>query len=364
MSTAFETRYGTQQRPHHAPDHDSSVLDMETVASKLIDYLRDYLGCSKLRYKVKPELIPDGWDTYSFRFQLETGSCPVRDFQQQLAVKMFVNEHGLPRLENEFRAMEQVHHHGYPVPKPLLLESSDAIGGPFMIREFASGPTVHDYIMDGFWRMWQITGAMADTLAQLHRIPPAGFPHCERDMLTPSLEELEQQISDYGLQGLRNGVRWLQCHRPSWQERTTIVHLDYHPKNLIILPGQRLMVLDWSEAAVGDPHADLGRMHMLISCVSPEKLPMHVRAVAGIGRRIFCKRLLKMYRRHFPIRQENLDYYKAWAALRHLTLYGTWLHGSPEDTGGKEVPVDSLTNHIGAIEDYFANITHTRIQLD
>jgi hypothetical protein len=63
---------------------------------------------------------------------------------------------------------------------------------------------------------------------------------------------------------LRPGLDWLSLHRPPPSRPASLLHLDWHPLNLIRGEGGGLTVLDWTEADVGDPHADLGTALMMI----------------------------------------------------------------------------------------------------
>jgi hypothetical protein len=43
------------------------------------------------------------------------------------------------------------------------------------------------------------------------------------------------------------------------QHPATLLHLDYHPLNVLIANGKVTAILDWANAGVGNPRADLAR---------------------------------------------------------------------------------------------------------
>jgi aminoglycoside phosphotransferase (APT) family kinase protein len=50
----------------------------------------------------------------------------------------------------------------------------------------------------------------------------------------------------------------------------TVLHLDYHPANVLVDGGRVTGVLDWANAAIGDPRADLARTYSILRASSLE----------------------------------------------------------------------------------------------
>ena len=71
------------------------------------------------------------------------------------------------------------------------------------------------------------------------------------------LETLRTAIARHDLTGLEHGLEWLKAKRPPEPAALSILHLDFHPLNLIVRPDGSLAVLDWTYADLGDPHADV-----------------------------------------------------------------------------------------------------------
>ncbi len=138
---------------------------------------------------------------------------------------------------------------GFPVPRPLLLDESCALlPGPFVVLPFVDGST-------------ELTPAelpdaliqMAGFLARLHRVDidlaPPGLP----ERLDPMPELLEYLPDDPRLSRARQR---LQSDSPPPGVRS-LLHGDFWAGNLMWRAGRLVAVLDWEDAAIGDPLCDV-----------------------------------------------------------------------------------------------------------
>jgi aminoglycoside phosphotransferase (APT) family kinase protein len=101
---------------------------------------------------------------------------------------------------------------------------------------------------------------LADTLARLHTAPihSADRAHLPDCTLTVLLSRLAAWAEELPAAHLRNDLRTIEQRLAHIQERSaTLVHGDCHPGNILI-DGERVTaVIDWEEAALGDPHIDI-----------------------------------------------------------------------------------------------------------
>jgi aminoglycoside phosphotransferase (APT) family kinase protein len=169
------------------------------------------------------------------------------------------------KVRDEHRPLQRLAEAKLPVPRPLLLESSESeLGPPFMFVERLPGSAPGSY----FRLQARCPDAFRDLarmLAGLHRLAPAelGFPVGE----TPE-RNLERIIEQYEKKWRDNAMTPspLIDYAYSWARREcaldpgtpAVVHGDAGPYNLLVADDRLTAVLDWEFAHVGDPAEDLG----------------------------------------------------------------------------------------------------------
>jgi tRNA A-37 threonylcarbamoyl transferase component Bud32 len=148
----------------------------------------------------------------------------------------------------EATAMEHARRHGYPVPAVYEADGRD------LVMERLDGPTM---VADLARRPWRVQGH-GRTLAELHRrlhaIPaPDGIPS-----------------------HLGRGER--------------LVHFDLHPDN-VLLTARGPVVIDWSNAARGDPADDVALTWVIVA-TSRVPGPLPFRVLGSAGRDLLVKAFL------------------------------------------------------------------------
>jgi aminoglycoside phosphotransferase (APT) family kinase protein len=314
----------------------ASLVSQPPVADRLVEYLQTRLGVPSLRYAEEPVAITHGWETYIYRFRLEpTLGLPSR-FAGRLILRAYSCGHGLTRARHEFAAQEHVLRLGYPAPQPLLLEEDGAwFGGPFLVMDYLPGQTLLDVLLARPWRIYGGPAQMAEMHACLHQLPAADFPRPPGPFLERHLEAMREHIRAHSLVGMRAGLDWLSRHRPDPPQTPRIIHLDFHPVNLLLEQDRCSGILDWNEADVGDRHADVATTIVLIRS-APVELPTALDRLLSLpARPMLRRRYLRGYGRLLPLDRQRLAYYIAWAAFRRLLCWGMWLHATPRITGSK-----------------------------
>jgi aminoglycoside phosphotransferase (APT) family kinase protein len=347
------------------PTDKATAASPSDVAAVLLDYFKARLGIGNLAFAERPAAFPDGWETYNYHFQLQScDSLPGR-FAQPLAVRIYCGPTALPRARREFLVHRHLYQLNYPVAEPLFLEENCTyFDAPFLIMARVCGPTLLHALLRRPRRLLRAPVEMAEVHARLHRLPISDFPAPTSCLLTRRLREMATAIDDYGLTDLRPGFDWLSVNRPAPPANPSILHLDFHPLNLVLDRNGSLVVLDWSEADLGDPHADIGTTVMFVDCLPPVKVTRLQRLAILAGRFVFLSRYLRAYRRNLPIEEKKLSYYRALAAFRRLCNYGRWLQDGPQISGNKPSMLECVTaNHRRALERYFRKWTGVSIRL-
>jgi len=152
-------------------------------------------------------------------------------------------------LEGEASVMRYARDRGFPVPAV-----HDA-GDGYLVMDRLVGPTMLDALVRRPWRMGWGGRTLADLHRRLHELPaPAGVPSVE-----PAGDRL--------------------------------LHRDLHPLN-VILTRSGPVVIDWANAARGDPAYDVADTWVVLSVADAPGGAL-VRKAVGLGRSMFLRRFLE-----------------------------------------------------------------------
>jgi aminoglycoside phosphotransferase (APT) family kinase protein len=101
-------------------------------------------------------------------------------------------------------------------------------------------------------------------------------------------------------------IRWLNSNvSNNYCPQYSIVHGDYHPGNVCVTKGSRLMVLDWDCIDIGDPAYDVGYAYHFVKFFSDPRNPNSARAEST------AERFLSEYTRNFQKDiSGRLEFYK------------------------------------------------------
>jgi aminoglycoside phosphotransferase (APT) family kinase protein len=181
------------------------------------------------------------------------GSTELWSFQpdpgeSRLVLRMFkAGAYG--SAEREALAMEAAARHGLPVP--LVLARGVVEHRPVLLSTFAEGVPAFATIVASPATAPEIGRAMGDVLGRLHQVPaPEGLssPGAWIDRGGPALEPLRSRLENV----------------PN-QDR--LLHLDYHPLNVLVKDGAITGVIDWENTAMGPPHMDLARTRAILRAI-------------------------------------------------------------------------------------------------
>lgn len=204
--------------------------------------------------------------------------------------------------ELEFNLLQALFKAGVPVPKPLCFDTSGAmLEHPFVIMKFVEGSST---IVPS-----QVTSSiqkMASALALIHGVSQT-MPNLPLrvDPVPLLLENLLQggewpAFQEY-LTGLSNA---------SYQGPNRLLHGDFWPSNLIWSDRQIAAILDWEDAALGDPISDVAGACLELNYIYGDK-----------GKSLFKTE----YAKHRTIDEDGFALWSAYvsaAALRHMSGWG------------------------------------------
>lgn len=185
--------------------------------------------------------------------------------------KLVLRRHGAADLQenphiaaDEFTLLQILSANRLPAPAPYHLdESCTILPTPYLVVEFIDG--VPDFAPAN---LPDFLSQLAAVLAQIHGVDGSdlalSFLPCLADRIRDVLDHRPNSPDESLDEGRIRDA--LEAVWPTVQlNPLSLLHGDFWPGNLLWKAGQLLAVIDWEDALVGDPLADLAnaRMEML-----------------------------------------------------------------------------------------------------
>jgi aminoglycoside phosphotransferase (APT) family kinase protein len=141
---------------------------------------------------------------------------------------------------------------------------------------------------------------------------------------------LEQQVAEIGGGGFGPAVDWAARQAPR-RTRPSLLHLDFHPGNILVAGRELTGVIDWANGATGDAAADVGTTIVLLT-MGPADAPPWLAPVLTRVRRWLARRYLAEYRRLNRVAVADVRYYEALRCLRSMVHVALRRAGSDSET--------------------------------
>ncbi|MGI9333620.1 MAG: phosphotransferase family protein [Gammaproteobacteria bacterium] len=204
--------------------------------------------------------------------------------------------------ELEYQLLQALYRGGVPVPEPLLVDvSGSLLADPFLVMAFVEGTSAVPAAQE-----CQYIDAMADVLAKIHALPTADLP------TLPARNDPLPEVFDY----LPDGHEWddLRAHLRSLADTAYVgspmlLHGDFWPENLLWHNGAVAAILDWEDAALGDPLSD-------VACCRVE-----LRYKFG---KASMQHFTQAYARHRVVDRERLALWQVYVAAAAQRFMGEW----------------------------------------
>lgn len=223
---------------------------------------------------------------------------------------MIVRRHGSAELArnrdiaaDEFRVLDIAHRRGLKAPKPYDVdESRELFPAPVIVIEYVEGETIFspanlsDYVRQAAEELARIHVTVS--AAEVSFLAEVGRGFGDRP------ETLDESLSEGAIRDALEAVWPLpRANEPA------LLHGDYWPGNLLWKDGHLAAVIDWEDARVGDPLADLGnsRLEFLFF--------FGFEAMDDLTRR---------YLREIEVDATTLPYWDLCAALRPCSKLAGW----------------------------------------
>jgi aminoglycoside phosphotransferase (APT) family kinase protein len=220
---------------------------------------------------------------------------------------------------HEFALLNLLHAVGLPVPRAYYAdESSTVMPGPCLVIDFIDGESVTDPSQVS-QPLTEITDQLAVALARLHK---AAFTLAEAPYLADIADIAARKLAawptapDESLSESAVRRALARIWPPTLVNQPVLLHGDYWPGNTLWRDGTLVGVVDWEDAVLGDPLADVGNARMEI-CM------------------LFGKAAASDFTHAYRALMPDLD----MTALPHWDLYGSLRHAGRMDDWGLE-PAD------------------------
>lgn len=228
--------------------------------------------------------------------------------------KLIIRQHGeADRQHNphiatdEFKLLHFLKSVQLPVPTPYYLGQSDEIfATPYLVIEYVEGkPEFATADLANFTRQ------LAAQLAQIHRIEPnseLAFLPKQEALYTAAFRESPIQVDlpkdEKQIWEALKSVCPLSQHNKS-----VLLHGDFWPGNVLWQNGRIVAIIDWEDARLGDPLADIANTRL------------EVLWALGIDA---MQQFTHHYKSLMPLNFTNLPYWELYTAARAASKLATW----------------------------------------
>ncbi len=270
-----------------------ALASQATLAAivRRLDPAAELIGCRRLQGGVSATVL----------------ALDIRDGEGQER-RVVLRNHGAadlawnPRVAaQEHALLAALHAAGQPVPRPLLLdESGSLLRTPYVVVSFVEGDGVAPA---------DPAPALAARLAAIHALPTAALPTAALPPLPRRETQVARLLGESQADPDYEEIRAALAATEAPAAETTLLHGDFWPGNVIWDAGEAVAVIDWEDAAIGPPLADLAgaRLELLWSHGGGAMAAFTLRYLAASG-----------------VEVPGLPYWDLVAALDKLPRLGAW----------------------------------------
>jgi len=255
------------------------------------------------------ELMPGSFSNITHVVNLTSD----RGTASRIVVRRYNPENGnmSAKAHREFAVLHLLFTQGLPVPHPLLADyHGQWLGTPGIVTNFVEGQQVMNPANPEQWAR-----QLAQMLARIHALDcdPAKIPslmnaNTEAIWFLRDKEILKSMSEHPDGQSIWDELTARHLYlRPV---RPALIHLDYWVHNILWQDDQISAVLDWEEAAYGDPAVDVAYAHM---------------GFYGMCRSDLADIFLAEYEQAVGKPVANLGFWELAAAVRNMPDPAQWL---------------------------------------
>ncbi len=331
------------------------------VANQVEARLSKYLGAQLDRFRV----LASGWETTVFEFALRSPAGIELPQRRPLVLRFYHGPEAASKGRREHRVLQSLRAAKFPVPCPYLYEpDAAAVGAPFLIMErLAGAPLLRLGGFAGAVRTFTVAFLPFVRLhARLHRMDPGAAGITELDpalgrgenaavrpaLLDRTLATIAARVEQGPLAWLGPALQWARTESVRFSNSaSSVLHMDYHPLNVLVAGARISGIIDWVNAEGGDRHLDVATTSAILSCHAMEN-PRWLRDnPAGNSLRRFYNGLyVALYHATMPLEFARLRYYQALASIFRLSTLGMMLTRGAESVGYRSEAAADVTRPV------------------
>jgi aminoglycoside phosphotransferase (APT) family kinase protein len=331
------------------------MLDLAEIQTRLADYLGAPLQSMKV--------LASGWETTVFEFATAGDSSRIATMPSRtpMVLRFYQGPFADRKGAREHVTIAKLSSVGFSVPKPYAYEPShDVLGAPFLIMERVTGgplfstrsfPTAFKTFSLGFF-------GFVRAQVKLHRMElrksgldevPRAYASEGTDATTPLLDRIlkiiGQRIEEGPLPGLKEAHARLTARAAEFRSAPlSLLHLDYHPQNVVVSGLRVTGVIDWVNTDIGDRHLDAATTATILSSSALEHPRWMRDNLAGNSlRALFTSLYIPLYHAMAPLDFERFRYCQAVASLLRLSMMGMMHARGAEVVGFRPEAIGEVT---------------------
>jgi len=226
-------------------------------------------------------------------------TADIHAWKDGTVLKLFHNWFSLEDIQYELRIARAVHASG--VKSPAVNEQVQVEGRNGLVYERVDGITMLEMFQQKPWRVIEFGKTLAELHAQMH--------DCVCDADVPAQRrKLQRKIRDANALPVYLKPKLLDVLE-SLPDGDRVCHGDFHPANVLV-DGDDATVIDWIDAARGNPLADVARTSIItLGAAASTQIP---NAMLKVFVRVFHSAYLKHY---FRLNPGGEDEYRRWLPI-------------------------------------------------
>jgi len=353
------------------------MIDPHDISLRLSAYLDAPLASLRV--------LASGWETTVFEFALDRLSPRFRAVPvgSPLVLRFYQGAQADQKGTRENVTIDRLSAAGFPVPHPYLFElDHTALGAPFLVMQrLDGGPLFTTRSFPEAFKTFSL-GFFSFVRAQvrLHRLDPqssglrdiprayeTGLTAPGTPLLDRALAIIANRVDNGPLPGLRDALGRLAARAGAYRVADpSLLHMDYHPRNVVVRGTRLSGVIDWVNTDVGDRHLDAAMTAAILSSSALEHPRWMRDNIVGNSLRLsFASLYVPLYHAMNRLDFERFRYCQAVAAMLRLSMMGMMRARGPETEGYRPEAMSEVTPAVvRLLSRYAERKSGERVRLD